>query len=520
MGTPMSASAGTQPAAVPRIACHLPLRARADRRIVLAAVAGAVAFDIAARVGIASGAATAAIAVIAAGLMLSGRVHGLTGRILISAAPLFGLLLAFRASPWVIVPTTIAVAVVLMLGVSHGADGSALAGTFTALATRMWLVLGHLVIAPGMFRPESEVPNAAKHHSLAVARGLLLGVPVVLTIGLLLARADPIFRSWFDLNAMLSHLMLAAAGAWLVIGLARAASARQPSPKLPPAPALGAVEAVLILGALCGLYLAFVAAQFVALSDGGHHVLVTEGLTWAQYARSGFFQLLACAAITLVVLLAVRACADPDVSAIAGLSALTAALTVAVVVVAIRRLQLYEATFGLTLLRLACLVAAGWIGAVFLMLGATVPRRGLPRRRFAALVVASGLALIGAWGIANPAAIVAQTNLRRAGNGHSFDLSQVAVLGPDAVPTMLANLDQAENHRQITRALCSFAIGSTTLNMSRSRAHADLARACAAYSQSLALNTKYSVLEATNMSTTATATPQPLPKPAYGTFIP
>jgi hypothetical protein len=516
----MPKSVGTQPAAGPGVTHHLLLRARADRRIVLAAATGAVAFDIAARIGIASGAATASIAVISAGLVLSGRVRGLTGRILIGAAPLFGLLLGFRASPWVIVPTTVAVAVVLVLGVSHGADDSALAGTFAALATRMWLVLGHLVLAAGMFRLGPERPDAAKRHSLAIARGLLLGVPVALAIGLLLAWADPIFRSWFDLNAIVSHLILAAAGAWLVIGLARAASARQPSPTLPPPPALGTVEAVLILGSLCGLYLAFVAAQLVALSDGGHHVLVTEGLTWAQYARSGFFQLLACAAITLVVLLAVRACADPDVPAVAGLSALTAALTVAVVVVAVWRLQLYEATFGLTLLRLACLVAAGWIGAVFLMLGATIPRRGLPRRRFAALVVASGLALIGAWGIANPAAIVAQTNLSRAGNGHAFDLSQVAVLGPDAVPTMLANLHQAENPRQITRALCSLAIGKTTLNLSRASAHTDLARACAPYSQSLALNTKYSVLEVTSMSTTATATPQPLPKPAYGTFIP
>jgi hypothetical protein len=511
--TPLPQSVGTQPAAVPTTTHRLLVRARADRRIVLAAAAGAVAFDIAARVGFSGGAATAWIAVIAAGLLLSGRIRGLTGRVLIGSAPMFGLLLAFRASPWVIIPTTLAVALVLMLGVSHGADGSALAGAFSALANRIGLVFSHLVLAPGMLRP-TNVPAQAKAHGLAITRGLLLGAPVVLAIGMLLAWADPIFRSWFDLHAALSHLVLAATGAWLLMGLARAASATQPSSALMPAPALGTVEAVLILGALCGLYLAFVAAQLVALSQGGRHVLVTEGLTWAQYARSGFFQLLACAAITLFVLLAIRACADPDHPAVASLSALTCALTVTVVVVAIRRLQLYEATFGLTLLRLACLVAACWIGAVFLILGATIPRRGLPRRRFAALVVISGLTVIGVWGIANPAGIVARTNLSRAGHGHSFDLSQVATLGPDAVPTMLANLGQAENRSQIARALCSLTIGSTTLNLSRARAKAGLERACAPYSQSLALKTKYSEVEVTSMSTTATATPHPLPKPA------
>ena len=481
----MPASVGVTAQATPQArttrASYLLVRARADRRIVTAAVIGGVGFDIAARVGVASAAATAWIAVIAIGLVLSGRIRGLTARFLIGAAPLFGLLLAFRASSWVIVPTTLAVTLVLLLGVSLGADGGGPTGTFTALATRLWLVLGHLSLAPGMLRPMHQSAGTARRHGLAITRGLLLSAPIVLAIGLLLAWADPIFRSWFDLSAVLNHLILAAAGTWLVMGLARAASARKPLPTLPPAPRLGAVEAVLILGGLCGVYLAFVAAQFVAFSDGGHHVLVTEGLTYAQYARTGFFQLLGCAAITLIVLLAVRACADSDHRAIAGLSWLTVALTLAVVVVAIRRLQLYEAAFGLTLLRLACLVAAGWIGAVFCLLGTSIPRRGLPRRRFAAVVVVSGLVVVGVWGIANPASIVARTNLSRAAHGHTFDLSQVSVLGPDAVPAMLAGLGHVDpaTASQLRRELCSLRSGGgTTFNLSRDDARDDLARAC------------------------------------------
>jgi len=378
---PASADAPAQALLPARTAIARPsyflVTARADRRIVLAAVAGGACFDLAARNGIASVAATVWIAVTAAGLMLMRRVRGLTGRLMIGTAPLFGLLLTLRASPWVIVPTTLAVALVLLLGASYGADSSGLNDTLAALGTRIWLVLGHLVLAPGMLLPIAEPPSRgiASKRAMAITRGFVLGVPVVLVVGLLLSSADPIFRSWFDLTALFRHLMFAAIGAWVVIGLSRAASARQPSPRLRTAPTLGAVEAVLILGGMCGLYLAFVAAQFVALSDGGHHVLVTRGLTYAQYARSGFFQLLACAAITLIVLLAVRACANPDQPAIASLSGLTVALTVGVVVIAIRRLQLYEAAFGLTMLRLACLVAAGWIGAVFLLLGASIPRR-------------------------------------------------------------------------------------------------------------------------------------------------
>src|SRR5258708_39394487 len=89
--------------------------------------------------------------------------------------------------------------------------------------------------------------GAAPRRAAAVARGALLAVPVMLLTGLLLGVADPIFRSWFDLTAVLQHLVLAVIGAWAVVGLARAARARQPSPSLPASPPLRAVEAALFL---------------------------------------------------------------------------------------------------------------------------------------------------------------------------------------------------------------------------------------------------------------------------------
>jgi hypothetical protein len=271
----------------------------------------------------------------------------------------------------------------------------------------------------------------------------------MLIVGVLLASADPIFRSWFDLTAVIEHLLLVLVGAWVFVGLVRAASAAEPSPPLPSASTLGTVEAAFVLGGVCVLYATFVAAQFVALSGGGHHVLTTHGLTYAQYARSGFFQLLACAAITFIVLLSVRAWTEPNHPLLMGLAGLTVALTLGVVIVAIRRLQLYEAVFGLTMLRLACLVAAVWIGVVFVLLGSTIPRRGLERRRFPAAVVLSVLVVVGIWGISNPSAIVANTNLARAEHGQQFDVNQAAGLGPDAVPTLVAHLGHLRAYQAV-----------------------------------------------------------------------
>ena len=56
------------------------------------------------------------------------------------------------------------------------------------------------------------------------------------------------------------------------------------------------------LGVLDALFIAFVAVQATVLFGGHAHVLETEGLTYAEYARQGFWQLLWVSALTLLVL--------------------------------------------------------------------------------------------------------------------------------------------------------------------------------------------------------------------------
>jgi len=90
------------------------------------------------------------------------------------------------------------------------------------------------------------------------------------------------------------------------------------------------------------LFLGFAVAQLVALSEGGRRVIQTAGLTHAEYARTGLFQLLAVAAITLAIVLSLRAALDqPDPRIrrrFAVLAEVTVVLTLVVVFVAVRRL--------------------------------------------------------------------------------------------------------------------------------------------------------------------------------------
>ena len=67
------------------------------------------------------------------------------------------------------------------------------------------------------------------------------------------------------------------------------------------APRLRLAEWAIPLALLDLLFLAFVAVQLTVLFGGHDHVLETSGLTYAEYAREGFWQLIAAAALTLVV---------------------------------------------------------------------------------------------------------------------------------------------------------------------------------------------------------------------------
>src|SRR3712207_1338717 len=95
--------------------------------------------------------------------------------------------------------------------------------------------------------------------------------------------------------------------AWVSAGLLWVALvARNPDSLAFPRPAalsLGIVEVGVILGLLDALFLAFVAVQVRYLFGGAERVVETAGLTYAEYARRGFFELVTVTALVLPLLL-------------------------------------------------------------------------------------------------------------------------------------------------------------------------------------------------------------------------
>jgi hypothetical protein len=205
-----------------------------------------------------------------------------------------------------------------------------------------------------------------------------------------------------------------------------------------------------LLNAMLGT---FAAARLVALSEGGRRVIESAGLTYAEYARSGFFQLLTAALLAVGVIAALRATADVRTSGerlrFTILSLGVVVLTLALVVSAFHRLFLYEQAFGLTMLRLYAQSAIVWVGLVLVFLGLSIAGVGGRRTWVWSAAGVTALVMLFAMNVLNPEAFVVRHNVEHQ-RSTSFDPSYLNDVGHDAVPELA-------KHREFTPHVCSIA---------------------------------------------------------------
>jgi hypothetical protein len=240
-------------------------------------------------------------------------------------------------------------------------------------------------------------------------------------------------------------------------------SAVTDAPLLPQA--IGPTESSVVLGAIAALYAAFAAVQVVTSRGGADHVIETAGLTYADHAREGFFQLLAVAAITLAVVcglrVVTRAGERRQQVSVVVLSEVVVALTLVILAVALDRLRLYEGAYGATMLRVACTAFAWWLAAVFVLVA--VASAGVGRRRSwltGAVALSALVALVG-WNLVNPEQLVVERNLAMARLGErELDTEYLWLLSDDAVPAMAASLPTLapDDRAAVLERICNVAL--------------------------------------------------------------
>ena len=288
-----------------------------------------------------------------------------------------------------------------------------------------------------------------------IARALVITAPILLVFTLLLTQADPVFGSFFtlpavDLELVLSHVVIAGFFTWVVAGWLRRSLLAPPgaagTPAIPFPLTLGATDVTLALGALNVLFAAFVVVQIGWLYGGEALVLRTAGLSYAEYARRGFFELTGVAVLLLPLLLGAQAlipASDARTLRLYRRLAMTLVLLLgAIMLSAGARMRLYVQYYGISTDRLYATAFMIWLAVVFVWLAFTV-LRSRPRT-FATGLVVSGFVVLFTLNVLNPDALVARANLARGdagGNGTAgVDLRYVASLGGDAVPMLVSAL--------------------------------------------------------------------------------
>ncbi len=194
-----------------------------------------------------------------------------------------------------------------------------------ALSAAVHAVLGFVLLLLGDVRWEVIPREGGTRRVLAVGRGLAIAVPVLLLFTGLFMAADAAFE-----------------------------------------------------GIVNALFLAFVVVQLRYLFGGASLVALSPGLTYAEYARRGFFELVTVAALVLPLLL-----------------------------------------------------AADWL--------ATTVLRGRPER-FAFGALAAGFLLLAVLDVLDPDALIARVNAQRAAAGKAFDAAYASSLSADGVPALVAAL--------------------------------------------------------------------------------
>lgn len=394
------------------------------------------------------------------------------------ACALLGVAL-LRDAGWVVVPSLLAALALASLALSGGRSGRRVAAGLAVVMGRF--VPGTTALAAGVGR---LVPGGAR--AAPVARGVGLALVLLATFGLLFASGDAAFAQIAgdtlpevdDLGSLPSWLLWLGAGALVASALATIVPASEPE-RPPVRRRFGRVEWGIALASVNALFAVFVVVQAAVLFGRNDHVLGTAGLTYAEYAREGFAELMVAAALTLGVVAAALRWADAsgrrERIALRALLVTLCAFTLVVLTSAAHRLDLYQDAFGATRLRLAAGCAIVWVAVVVgLTLGrAATGREGwLPR----ACVLASALIALSL-ALYDPDRRIAERNVDRLERTQRFDAEYASELSADAVPA-LARLPEPMRAQVLAgqRHRLRGGDGWGGLNLARRRARNVLAR--------------------------------------------
>jgi hypothetical protein len=288
---------------------------------------------------------------------------------------------------------------------------------------------------PGRTKVAKIVRTAAVSLGLLIVFGLLFGTADS-QVGSLLSSLVPSV----DIGDSPLQIVLFPVGAAVALAAAHTAAAPRRFDRMPvrQGPERSRLEWALPLAVLNLLFGVFVAVQLVELAGGRASITRRTGMTLAEYARQGFWQLLWVLVLTLLVVALAKYWAPRstpgDRLLVKSMLGVLCSLSLMVVFSAVLRMKLYVDAFGLSRLRLSVAGVELWLGLVFVLLlvgGILSTRAWLPRA-----VVLSAAVGLAVYGLIRPDALIAEQNVARFQQTGQIDIGYLRGLSADAVPAL------------------------------------------------------------------------------------
>ncbi|GAA2713476.1 DUF4153 domain-containing protein [Actinoplanes palleronii] len=291
--------------------------------------------------------------------------------------------------------------------------------------------------------------RASRNTGIARRIGFSAGLTLVVlfVFGALLSSADAVFSEWlddavpdFNVGSVFQWIFLAVVGGLVAVSGIYTLSAPPATSSLdtPGRGRFGLVEWAPMASALVLLFAGFVVVQFTSLFGGSGHVPKTSGLSYAEYARSGFWQLVAVTLLSLALLAALARWAKRDEPIerilLRVLLGLLCALSVVIVVSALSRMWEYQRVYSFTGERIFVMSSEILLGVIFVMIAVAGIRwqgRWIPQTTVAlAVLMLLGLAVL------DPEGYAASRNAVRYEATGKIDAWYLRALSADATPAL------------------------------------------------------------------------------------
>lgn len=280
-----------------------------------------------------------------------------------------------------------------------------------------------------------------ERNAFALFRGLLFSVPIVGVFWALLAASDEVFAQVADPSvlpfARSTIFFLALPFLYLFFrfgGRARSAEPRTLGRSI------GSLEASVVLASVSALFSLFIALRVATIGRD-----FSDELVLRSEVRSGFFQLLWVAVLTVVLVLAVRAIAgSPTLEPRLGrLALLTIGLAAVIDGLALGRIASYVEQSFLSPLRFWSFGFGLWLFVVLALTAARVAGVRANSAWFTVALVSSWMAFVFVMGAVNPDERIATHNFDHPPTGEEeyIAVNPLIWLSEDATTTIVENIE-------------------------------------------------------------------------------